>query len=71
MDQATYELRYRIEHRHPDGSWGEMREESLPDDPAAHDPERHWGFRRLFRCTSCDEAVTVSDYDEDNPEPEN
>ena len=27
MDQARLELAYRIEHRHKDGSWGEMVED--------------------------------------------
>jgi hypothetical protein len=60
MDQARIELNYRVEHRHHDGSWGEMVEDrSRHHDSTAHDPERNWGLRRIFRCTSCDEAVTL------------
>jgi hypothetical protein len=28
-------------------------------DPADHDPERGWGLRRIFRCTTCDEEVSI------------
>jgi len=70
MDQARIELNYRVEHRHGDGSWGEMLEEQSHHDPAAHDPERNWGIRRLFRCTSCDESVTLVSGEEGGPEPE-
>jgi hypothetical protein len=53
------ELQYRIEHRHADGSWGEMVEEPHHD-AAAHDPERGWSARRAFRCTRCGELVTLA-----------
>lgn len=59
MDFRTLEIAYRIDHRHKDGSWGEMVEDRAHHDPAAHDPERRWSMRRIFRCTSCDEAVTL------------
>jgi hypothetical protein len=60
MDQVrSVELQYRIEHRHPDGSWSEMTEVRPHHDPADHDAERSWGLRRLFRCSSCDETVTL------------
>ena len=48
-----------IEHRHDDGSWSEMVEEDRPHDAADHDAERSWGMRRIFRCTRCDERVTL------------
>ena len=65
MDQARLrEAEYRLMHRHGDGSWGEMVEAPLQHDPASHDPERRWGFGRLFRCTSCDEGVLVVPEDE-------
>jgi hypothetical protein len=71
MDQATFELSYRVEHRHGDGSWGEMLEDRSRDhDSAAHDPERNWGIRRIFRCTSCDEAVTLIPGENGGAEPE-
>ena len=61
MDQARIgEAQYRLTHRHADGSWGEMIEMPLQHDPAAHDPERRWGLGRLFRCSVCDEAVSIA-----------
>ena len=60
MDQSRIgEAEYRLTHHHDDGSWGTMVEEPLQHDPAAHDPERRWGFGRLFRCTDCDQTVVV------------
>jgi hypothetical protein len=60
MDQSrSVELQYRIEHRHPDGSWSEMAEERRPHDAADDDQERSWGLRRFFRCPRCDEQVTL------------
>jgi hypothetical protein len=47
---------YRVNHRHKDGSWGEMVEHH---DSASHDPERKWSMGRLFKCTSCDEWAVV------------
>jgi hypothetical protein len=67
MDQARIELAYRIEHRHPDGSWGEMIEQRGHHDPAQHDAERSWGIRRIFRCTSCDETAILVPGDEGGP----
>ena len=65
MDQSRIvEMALRIEHRHSDGSWGELQEERTADSPANHDPERAWGFRRIFRCTSCGDAVTVIEGEE-------
>jgi hypothetical protein len=58
MDPLTILMTYRIEHSHRDGGWGEMVE-SKSHDPAADDPERDWGRRRIFRCTTCDEEVAV------------
>ena len=59
MDQSVFDLRYRVEHRHKDGSWGEMVEDRAHDS-SDHDPERAWEKRRIFRCTSCDEAATLT-----------
>jgi hypothetical protein len=52
-------MAYRIDHRHADGSWGEMVEDRTHHSPA--DPERSWANHRIFRCTSCDSQVTVVD----------
>jgi hypothetical protein len=72
VDQARIvEMALRIEHQHSDGTWGEMIEDHRPHhSPANHDPERRWGFHRIFRCTSCDEAVTIASGDEGEPPAE-
>ncbi len=49
---------FRIEHRHSDGSWSPL--EPIHHDAAAHDSERSWLKRAIFRCSSCDEQVTVT-----------
>lgn len=60
MDQMRFiELQYRIEHRHKDGTWAEMEEVPTHHDATNHDPERSWGIKRLFRCKSCPEEVTI------------
>ena len=60
MDQLrSLELQYRIEHRHADGSWAEMVEHRQPPDAADVDVERSWGLRRIFRCATCPESVTL------------
>ena len=51
-------LELELQHRHSDGSWGDM--EATPDDPANHDPERHWDEGQLFVCKACGEQVRVS-----------
>jgi hypothetical protein len=59
MDRITpYEVSYRVQHRHKDGTWADM-EEVQGHDAADHDPERKWGLGRLFRCQSCPEEVTM------------
>ena len=57
MERTVFEVYYKVSHRHKDGSWGEM--EGVPQQAPAHDQERLWGLGRLFRCTSCDEGVTL------------
>jgi len=47
-----------LEHRHGDGSWSPM--ERVEHDSAAHDSERSWLRRMIFRCTTCDEEVAVT-----------
>jgi hypothetical protein len=46
-----------LEHRHNDGSWSRM--ERVEHDSADHDAERSWLRRMIFRCTTCDEEVSV------------
>ena len=59
-DARFRELEFQISHRHADGGWGRMEEEeSSRHDAAQHDPERRWGIRRIFKCTTCDETVTL------------
>jgi len=68
MDQIRFlEAQYRMEHRHNDGSWSPMEAVSSHHDTAAHDPERSWGKRLIFRCTRCDETLTVTPGDEGGP----
>jgi len=67
MDQRLLQLQYQVEHRHADGSWGEMTEERQPHDAAETDPERGWSLRRVFRCTVCDELISVVDNSETAP----
>jgi hypothetical protein len=58
-DARIRELEFQISHRHTDGSWGRMEERPAHHDAAEHDPERGWGLRRIFACTSCEEKVTL------------
>ena len=59
MDQQRFELNYQVMHRHKDGSWAEMQEVPSHRDPSAHDPERSWSLRRIFKCKTCEEWATV------------
>ena len=54
---------FRIEHRHSDGSWSPL--EPIHHDSAAHDSERSWIRKAIFRCSGCDKNVTVTVGDED------
>ncbi len=66
MDPARLvEMEYRMSHRHNDGSTWPMVEVRQHHDAADHDPERRWGLRRIFRCTSCEETVTIESGPED------
>jgi hypothetical protein len=57
---------FRIQHRHSDGSWASM--DPVPHDAAAHDGERSWLRRVIFRCEACSEDVTLTTAgDEDEP----
>jgi hypothetical protein len=71
MDQVRLqEAQYRLEHHHSDGSWAPMEPQRAHHDAAEHDPERRWSVGRIFRCTRCDEAVTVVPDDQGLPEPD-
>jgi len=37
--------------------------------PADHDPERSWGLRRIFRCQSCGDSMTLIEGEEGSPRP--
>jgi hypothetical protein len=69
MDRS-FEILYRIEHRHSDGRWGDMVEDRAHHDSAQHDPERGWNLRRIFRCTSCEESLTLIPGEEGGPAAE-
>jgi hypothetical protein len=64
MDPRLIELDLHLRHRHSDGTWSPLTEVSPSHDPAASDPERSWGFGRLFRCSTCGEEVVVEPEDE-------
>jgi hypothetical protein len=49
---------FQLEHQHGDGSWAQM--EAVEHDSAAHDSERSWLRRKVFRCLSCNETVAVT-----------
>lgn len=49
---------FSIEHRHSDGSWSRL--EPMHHDSAAHDGERSWLKRKIFRCSTCQEEVAVT-----------
>lgn len=60
MDPARLvEIEYRVSHQHRDGTSSEMSEQRSHHDAAAHDPERWWSARRIFRCPVCDETITI------------
>ena len=60
MDQHRFiEVQYKISHRHKDGSYADMEEVTDHHDPSAHDQERSWGLRRIFKCRTCEEWATV------------
>ena len=48
-----------LEHRHADGSWTPMKR--VDPDSTDHDAERSWLRRTIFRCSTCDEEVAVTD----------
>ena len=48
-----------LEHGHNDGTWSPMQR--AEHDSAGHDAERSWLRRKIFRCTTCDEQVSVTE----------
>lgn len=62
------EIELRMQHRHADGSWGDLERRPAHHSPSDHDPEREWGNGVIYRCTTCDEEVRVAPLkDEDAP----
>ncbi|NJD27425.1 MAG: hypothetical protein FIA92_03925 [Chloroflexi bacterium] len=54
----------KLMHRHSDHEWAAMAE--VPHHgQASHDPERALLRARVFRCTKCDEFVSVSSEGDD------
>jgi hypothetical protein len=49
----------RVEHLHNDGTWSPL--EPSHHDSTDHDAERSWLRRKIFRCTTCDEQVAVTE----------
>jgi hypothetical protein len=70
MDPRILELELRISHRHNDGTNSPMVEVTEHHDAAEHDPERQWGIRRIFRCVSCEETVTIESRPGDEGAPD-
>jgi hypothetical protein len=58
----------RIEHRHDDGTWSAMKpaHHGQPD----HDSERSWLRGVIFRCTTCEEEVAVTQGGDEAGAPE-
>ena len=47
-----------LEHRHSDGTWERL--DRVEHDASAHDSERSWLRRIVFRCGACGEEVAVT-----------
>ena len=61
IGRSEYAL--RVQHRHNDGSWGDLAPRSDHHGPADHDPERDWPEGRIYVCTTCDEEVRITSED--------
>ena len=59
---------FRVEHHHSDGSWSPL--EPIHHDAAAHDSERSWLRRTIFRCTDCGDEVAVTEGLDEEGAPE-
>jgi hypothetical protein len=51
----------QFQHRHSDGSWGSFEARPESHDPADHDPERAWPDGKIYKCSTCDEEILVTD----------
>jgi hypothetical protein len=58
MDPRLAALTVRLQHRHGDGSWTDLRPRESHD-PSSSDPERDWADGRIYACPTCDEQVRV------------
>jgi hypothetical protein len=59
---------FRLEHHHGDGSWSPM--EPIHHGQPEHDAERSWLRGLIYRCTTCNEEVTVTQGTEEESGPE-
>ena len=58
MDQRFFSCNTESSTSMPTAVGAQLVEEQAHDDVAAHDPERIWALRRIFRCTTCGDTVT-------------
>lgn len=47
-----------IQHGHGNGEWHDMVDVT-DTSSAKQDPERGWLHRRIFRCTTCEDEISV------------
>jgi hypothetical protein len=57
------ESRFRVQHRHDDGSWATLEPRPGHHSPAEHDPERDWADGIVYACTRCDELVRIAPHE--------
>jgi hypothetical protein len=67
MDPNLRIAQLHLEHRHSDGTWTPLK--PLHHDAAAHDAERSWARRTIYRC-DCGEEVSVTERDAEDREPD-
>ncbi len=70
MSLRAPDLELQLMHRHKDGSWAEMDATPSHHAPTEHDPERGWSRRKIFRCRTCAEVLSVQRGDTDVQETE-
>ena len=58
----------RLEHHLSEGSWSPL--EPMHHESADHDAERSWLKRTIFRCSTCDEEVRVTEGVTEDGEPD-
>jgi hypothetical protein len=56
---GSSEYTFRLEHKHPDGSFGELRPRTEPLDAAGRDPDRQWSEGKLYTCKTCEAEVRI------------